>query len=347
LSQVIAAVLGRGWMYYVTIGSLLAVLCLSANTSFVDFPRLCRLLALDGFLPRAFSALGRRLVYSVGVVFLAVAAMALLILFHGVTDRLIPLFAVGAFMAFSLSQAGMVMHWRRQTRNPKTDRSATMGLHLRLWINGIGALATIIALFIILAAKFVEGAWLTLLAIGGLLLLFRLIHHHYAKVARDTRAAGPLELMNNPPPVVLLPTKNWDRLTGKALRFGLWLSNDVIAVHLSNLSGEEAREEDSRLHEAWRKNVEQPAREHGVPVPRLVMAQAPYRSLVRPLLKAIDRLKAEYPHRAIAVLLPEMVEKRWWQWLLHDRKAARLRAALLERGDHHVIVVEVPWFVED
>lgn len=159
LSQLIMAVSGRGWFYYLTIAAILAVLCLSANTSFVDFPRLCRLLARDGFLPRAFAMPGRRLVYSAGILFLAGAAALLLIVFDGITDRLIPLFAIGAFLAFTLSQAGMAVHWWR------ARAKEGIAAYLRLIINGGGAVATLVALGVILIAKFMEGAWITVAVI--------------------------------------------------------------------------------------------------------------------------------------------------------------------------------------
>ena len=339
LSQLIGAVAGRGWAYYVTIGSVLAVLCLSANTSFVGFPRLCRMIATDGYLPRAFTIVGRRLVYSVGVLVLAAAAGLLLIVFRGITDRLIPLFAVGAFLAFTLSQAGMVAHWRRQD-----ERSRSM---TRICVNGAGAIATAVALAIIVAAKFVEGAWIVVVLIPCVLGLFKLIHRHYARVAERTTAGAPLDLNHNQPPVVLVPTRGWDQLTGKALRFAMWLSTDVIAVHLSNLSGEEAEEADRRVRDEWRTQVEGPARQHGVSPPKLEVVQAPYRSFLNPLLEEIDQLKSRYAGRQIAVVLPELIETRWWQLLLHRRKPAKLRSALLKRGDHHVIVVDVPWYVDE
>ena len=174
---------GRGWFYYVTIGSVLAVLCLSANTSFVGFPRLCRQVAHDGFLPKAFALPGRRLVYTAGILFLAGGAGLLLVAFGGITDRLIPLFAVGAFLSFTLSQAGMAMHWRRQGSG-HADRA-------RLWINGVGALATGAALAIILAAKFVEGAWLTIIVIPATLVLLRVVHRYYANLDRQLLSGKP------------------------------------------------------------------------------------------------------------------------------------------------------------
>ena len=232
----------------------------------------------------------------------------------------------------------MVVHWRKTTSG---------GARLRLFVNGIGAIATGVALMIILAAKFIEGAWITVLAIPMLLTLFKLVNRHYVRLADQTTAHEPLDLMNNQPPVVLVPTKGWDRLTGKALRFAMWLSTDVVAVHLSNLSGEEAAEEEERVRRDWTADVEAPAQQHGVPVPALRVVQTPYRSFRRPLLKEIDRLKAQYAGGLIAVVIPEVIETRWWHLLLHRRKPARLRAALLKRGDHRVVVVNVPWYVED
>ena len=189
LSQLTAAVVGRGAFYYVTIGSLLAVLALSANTSFVDFPRLCRLIARDGFLPTAFAPVGRRLVYSLGILVLAASSGLLLVVFGGITDRLIPLFAVGAFLAFTLSQAGMVVHWWRE----KGERGVrSVGRHLL--VNGLGAATTAAALLVIVAAKFAEGAWITLLAIPSLILLFKRIRRYYDRVDREMREPRPLEL---------------------------------------------------------------------------------------------------------------------------------------------------------
>jgi amino acid transporter len=346
LSQLIGAVVGRGWFYYFAIGSVLSTLCLSANSSFVGFPRLCRMIAQHDFLPRAFTVAGRRLVYSSGILFLAGGAALLLLAFRGLTDRLIPLFAVGAFLAFTLSQAGMVIHWRKQLRTTG-DHSATRASRVHLWVNGVGAVATGVALAIILAAKFIEGAWITVLAVPLLLAVFKLINRHYVKLARQTEARQPLDLTHNQPPVVLVPTKGWDRLTGKALRFAMWLSTDVVAVHLGNLSGEEAAEEEQRVRREWAQDVEAPAKHHGVPPPQLSIVQTPYRSFRRPLLKEIDRLKIKYPGRLIAVVIPEVIETRWWHLFLHRRRPARLRSALLKRGDHRVVVINVPWYLEE
>jgi amino acid transporter len=346
-SQLTSAIMGRGAVYYITIGSVLASLCLSANTSFVDFPRLCRLVAQDDFLPRGFAVMGRRLVYSIGILFLAVCAASLLIAFRGITDRLIPLFAVGAFLAFTLSQMGMVVHWHKQIAN-QGDGAATnkRGLRVRLWINGIGGVATGFALAIILLAKFAEGAWITVLAIPSLVLLFTAVNRHYARIRQQVQTSAALDLDHNQPPVVLVMTKGWNRITKKALRFAMWLSGDVIAVHLSNLSGDEIKDQEDQIRRDWKKDVEEPARRHNIPVPKLVLIACPYREFVGPMVKQINKAKSEFPGRLIAVVIPKMVEKHWWNLILHQRLAAQMRAALLDQSDHEVVLVEIPWYVD-
>jgi amino acid transporter len=348
LSQLVGAVVGRGWFYYLTMASILAVLCLSANTSFVDFPRLCRLIAKDNFLPQAFAAIDRRLIFAVGVLFLATCSGLLLAAFGGITDRLIPLYAVGAFLAFTLSQSGMVMHWRKQARtssssDPKAPRAH---MHFKLWINGLGAVATATALTIILAAKFIEGAWITVLAIPMMLIIFRLVHRHYVSVEKQLECVDPLQITHNDPPVVLVPVSGWNQLIAKSLRFGMLLSADVIAVHLSNLEGDAGSEEESNIRKKWAVKVEDPARAAGVTPPALEFKRTPYREFVTPLLEVIDEIKSRHPHRLIAVIIPEIVEKHWWYSLLHTRRASQLRSALRARQDVSVIVIDLPWFVK-
>src|SRR6267378_215502 len=187
LSQLTAAVVGRGGFYFVAMGSVLAVLCLSANTSFAGFPRLCRQVARDEYLPRAFAIPGRRLVNSFGIVWLALTAGALLTAFGGITDRLIPLFAVGAFLSFTLSQAGMAVHWSRQ---PADEQGQRLGHRLRLAINATGAVATGISLAVILMAKFVDGAWITVLTIPCVLALLRLTKGYYTQIDRQLMEEG-------------------------------------------------------------------------------------------------------------------------------------------------------------
>ncbi|MGD0141089.1 MAG: APC family permease [Tepidisphaeraceae bacterium] len=363
LSQLVRAVVGKGWFYYTTMGSVLAVLCLSANTSFVDFPRLCRLIAKDDFLPRIFAAVDRRLVYAVGVLFLATASGLLLAAFRGITDRLIPLYAVGAFLAFTLSQSGMVMHWYKRMREsskpePKCSEGSSNGdqgqskrgrasLHLKLWVNGLGAVATATALSVILAAKFIEGAWITVLAIPTMLTMFQLVHRHYLSVEKQIESADPMDVTHEEPPVVLVPIHCWDRLVAKAVRFGMLLSADIIAVHLSNLEGDAAEDEASQMRQLWAERVEGPTRGAGVLSPTLEMVRTPYREFITPLLQHIDVIKGRYPRRLVVVIVPEIVEKRWWYALLHSRRASRLRSALRARRDVRVIVIDLPWFIKD
>jgi len=355
LSQLTEAVVGRGWFYYLTIGAVLTVLCLSANTSFVDFPRLCGLIAKDSFLPRAFASMGRRLVYSMGILCLAGSAGLLLAGFGGITDRLIPLYAVGAFLAFTLSQLGMVVHWQKQrlaaaSASPNQGTPARGGntlLNVRLGVNAIGAAATASALVIILAAKFIEGAWITILAIPLMITLFWMIHHRYQVVERQVGECGPLDLRPTQPPVVVVPTRGWNRLTAKALRFAIHISADVIAVHLSNLEGDAARDEAANIRRQWESNVETPARAAAMAPPQLAIVQTPYREFVEPIMGQIDRIKREHPDQLIVVIVGEIIEPHWWQALLHSRRAARLRAALQKRGDARVVVIELPWFMMD
>jgi amino acid transporter len=342
LSQIVSAVMGRGPFYYVAMGSLLCVLALSANTSFVGFPRLCRLIASDNYLPHAFSIVGRRLVYSVGIIFLTCTAGLLLIVFGGITDRLIPLFAVGAFGAFTLSQAGMVVHWlraRRKTAHP------TSGDTLRLAINAIGATATGVALMVILVAKFTEGAWITLLAIPALLVLFKRVKRQYVRTARQIRTKEPLELDLPGPPVIVVPTEGWNRLTEKSIDLAVRLSPDVTAVHLSALNGDDPKDE--KLRQQWKEEVEEPARRIGVCPPKLEIVHTPYRKFIDPLLEQVERVKRDHPRRQIAVMVPEVVKRHWWQFLLHQYRAERLRSALLKRGDRKLVLINVPWYLED
>jgi hypothetical protein len=338
LSQLVAAVAGRGAFYDVAVGSVLCVLCLSANSSFAGFPRLCRLVAQDGFLPRPFAAAGRRLVFSVGIWYLAGTAGALLIAFHGITDRLIPLFAVGAFLTFTLSQSGMVAHWRRQPRLRPRDRGS-------LAINALGAGATGLATLVIIAAKFVDGAWITVLLIPCVILLLKTIRRYYDRVATQLREEGALDLRRAPPPIVFIATKGWNRLTDRALHLALNWSPDVYAVHMTALEGPDSDDQAS-LRRQWAKDVERPAKAAGLRPPKLMCLPTPYRRPHVPLLKLIDETQARHPDRTIAVIVPEVVKQHWWQYLLHNQRAWRLRRALLCYGGDRLVVTSVPWYLD-
>jgi amino acid transporter len=333
LSQLTAAVVGRGVFYYITIASVLAVLALSANTGFADFPRLCRVIAQDGFLPSAFAHRGRRLVYSHGILVLAGLSGALLVLFRGITDSLIPLFAVGAFLAFTLSQAGMVEHWRR-LGGPGAGRSMA--------INGLGAICTAVTLIVVLVSKFAEGAWVTVLLIPILLLLFVGVRAHYRTVAREVSCDTPLDAGHLEPPIALLPIRGWSAITRKALRMAMKISPDVYALHIA---GDEHAVLD--LEDTWSQRVRQPAMAAGVEAPRLIVIFSPFRQLYGPLMQAVTDLQKAHPGRDIAVIVPELVSTRWYHYLLHNQTAAVIKAYLLFSGLRRVIVVNVPWYLTE
>jgi amino acid transporter len=332
LSQLVAAVAGRGVIYYVTLASILTVLALSANTSFAGFPRLCRIVSEDGFLPRSFGTVGRRLVYSNGILVLAVLSGVLLILFRGITDRLIPLFAVGAFSAFTLSQAGMVVHWRRAGgRHSKVAMA----------INGLGAVATGVALAVILVAKFVEGAWMTVVLVPVILALFAGVKRHYRRVLRQIACLRPLDFSGLEAPIVVVPIDTWNMLSAKALRFGLRISNDVRAVHVGV---SEAKRQ--ALQEQWDLDVEQPARRDGRQAPRLIVLPSPYRQYFLPLIDFVRQLEKDNPASEIAVIIPELVQRRWYEAFLHNHRAEVLKARLLLEDIERVALVNIPWYLK-
>ena len=346
LSQLSAAVLGRGPLYFVAMSSVLAVLCLSANTSFAGFPRLCRQVARDEYLPRAFAISGRRLVNSVGILWLAGTAAILLVVFDGITDRLIPLFAVGAFLSFTLSQAGMAVHWSRQlSRN--SEGGGRLGHRARLGINATGALATGASLAVILVAKFVEGAWITVLTIPFVLALLKLTKRYYTQIDRQLIDEGPIALDDLTPPIVIVPIRDWNRLAERAVRYALRLSSEVIAVHLTRLEGPDGEEDAERLRRRWEHEVERPARAAGLKPPRLMQTPSPYRSIVAPLLKFVLQIRKASPNRAITVVIPALVEAHWWDHLMHTRRAHRLRQTLMRHGGPQLAVVLVPWTLEE
>jgi hypothetical protein len=322
-------------------GSLLCVLCLSANTSMVDFPRLCRAVAADGFLPKPFAVAGRRLVFSVGILYLTAAAGALLVLFGGITDHLIPLFAIGAFLTFTISQTSMVWHWRRELR-----RGAARGVRLKLWLNGLGAAATATALAIIVIGKFAEGAWITVVALPLVIALLVVIRRYYAKVEASLQDPTPIDLHGLAPPIVVVPIEEWNQIADRALRFALTVSPDVVGLHLAGLAGPQEGDNEE-LHSRWRRNVVEPALRAGLPAPRLVIRPAQYRAIHEPVLRLARDLELEHPDRNIAVLIPELIKEHWFQRLLHTHRARRLRRALLRFGGTRLTVVNVPGYLED
>jgi amino acid transporter len=330
ISMLVAAILGKGIFYYVTIGSILLVLALSANTAFADFPRLCRIIALDRYLPNTFSLRGRRLVYSEGIYVLAGLAGALLILFGGVTDRLIPLFAVGAFLAFTLSQAGMVFHWRRQG-GPGSVQS--------MFVNGLGAFVTAITVVVVLVAKFAEGAWITVMLIPLLLLGMVMVRRHYDHVVEAIASPSPLVLKDFRPALVVVPIQRWSIVAKKAVSFALTISPEVIGLQIGC-------EDTDDLKADWASYVEQPVMEIGLAVPKLVVLSSPYRFVLMPIVDYVLELHQKDPTRQIAVVIPELVERHWYYYLLHNQRAAALKALLYVKGNQQIAVVNVPWYLD-
>jgi amino acid transporter len=330
LSQLTAAVAGKGAFYYLTIGSILLVLAFSANTAFADFPRLCRAVAQDGYLPYSFASRGRRLVYSQGIYVLSFLTAFLLILFGGVTDRLIPLFAVGAFLAFTLSQAGMVAHWGK-IRGPRSASSMA--------VNAVGAMATATTVIVVTVAKFAEGAWVTTLLIPAIMILMVSIRRHYNREQVEIANAPPLDLSALKQPLVVVPILEWDKITRKGLAFALNLSADIRGLHVDRGEGSE------RLREDWNRFVEEPTKKAGLAVPKLIVLKSPYRFIINPIVDYVLELEQKNPDREIAVLVPELVEERWYYYLLHNQRAAWLKALLLLRGNQRIIVIDVPWYL--
>jgi amino acid transporter len=330
LSQLTAAVAGRNVFYFITIGSVLLVLSFSANTAFADFPRLCRLIAQDGYLPVPLAERGRRLVYTWGIITLAVVCGLLLIFFGGVTDRLIPLFAVGAFLAFTLSQAGMVAHWRRKG-----------GARIHILLNGLGALATAATVVIVTITKFVAGAWITTLLIPLIMLMMFSIRRHYERLQQQIAAAAPLSVSKRRSPIVVMPVMNWTRVSRAGLQFALQICTEIYVVHVSTGDG------DKEFLGNWRKVVEGPLQQAGIPQPHVKVLKSPYRFVIAPIVDYILELEKKYPDRQIAVIIPELVEKHWYHNFLHNRRATWLKAALLMKGNRRIVVIDVPWYLDD
>ena len=330
LSQLLAAITGKGGFYWASIISILVVLSLSANTAFADFPRLSRAIALNGFLPYALTLRGRRLVFGEGVYALAILTAILLAIFRGVTDRLIPLYAVGAFMAFTLSQAGMVMHWKRL---------GGPGARKNMFLNGLGAIATAITVAVVLVAKFTEGAWITLVLIPAMILMMRSIKLHYGRVEKETQTDAPVNTQDLCAPIVLLPVDRWSVVSEKALRFAWGLSNQIRVLHV------ECGEETESLCRNWNRLVEAPAKEANLPVPELVLLKSPFRFVVKPIVEYALNLERENSEKHVAVILPELVERRWYYLFLHNNRSSALKALLSLQRSQRISVINVPWYL--
>ncbi|HZP36190.1 MAG TPA: APC family permease [Methylomirabilota bacterium] len=317
VSQLARLIFGGGLLYYEIQVVTMLILVFAANTAFADFPRLAYFLARDGFIPRQFSTRGDRLVFSNGILILGGLAALLILLFGGATHALIPLYAVGVFVSFTLSQASMVRRWLSR-REP--------GWWWRWVLNAVGAGTTGLVMLVIAATKFSHGAWMVVLLIPLLVALFLMIHRHYADVARQLS----LDNYEGPPPIqhsVLVLVGDLHRGVVAALRYAQTLSASAKAVYVE-LDPERTR----KLEEKWGK--------FGLGVP-LVVLTSPYRSLLTPFLDYVDHLLAVGENHVVTIVIPEFVPARWWQHLLHNQTALLIKGALLFRKG--VVVVDVPF----
>jgi amino acid transporter len=318
-----------GFLFPIFQIAVLGILLLSAETSYSGFPRLASLLARDRFLPHQFAFRGDRLSFSVGIIVLAFLASLLLVIFNGNTNALINLFAVGVFISFTLSQSGMVLHWWRLRRQQKNWRRSII-------INGVGALTTALVAIIISVAKFIEGAWIVVLLIPILVLLFRATYSHYIHYERERTTDIPL----HPQDIqhrLIVPIDRLDRASLQSLSYARSISPHVTAVHVA-LDEEEARKiQQDWSH--WQKILPEEETTH------LLVIESPYRSLLPPLLAYIDTIHQRHPKDTLTVILPEFVVAHWWEYALHNHTALRLKAALLFRPG--IVVINVPEHLRD
>lgn len=318
VSQIAEKIFSRNWFYFVIQGATMAILILAANTSFADFPRLSYFLARDRFMPRQFANIGDKLVFSNGIVVLAVLASTLVIAFGGVVSKLIPLYAVGVFLSFTLSQYGMVVHTRRLKKNG-------------WWISLLGGTMTAIVTLVLAITKFAQGACIVVLLIPIMVIIFLRINQHYRQLADQLRL--PEEATTELPEIknsviVIVPGIHKGILP--ALQYAKSLSPDCRAVYI------EAEAEGTPLiEERWEKWGQ------GIP---LVVLESPYRSIVQPLLKYLDEVKEEKARHIVTVIIPEFVPAKWWHGLLHNQMGIRLKIALLFRRD--VILTNIRYYLE-
>jgi hypothetical protein len=317
VSQLGRAVFGRGPIYYLVQAATTLILVLAANTAYADFPRLASIVSRDGFLPRQFMNQGDRLAFSNGILVLSAFAALLIFAFRGDTQSLLPLYMIGVFISFTLSQTGMVIHWR-QTREPGWKTSAL--------INGFGAVVTGVVLIIVAVTKTFEGAWIVLLLIPVIVMLFKATFRHYQHVSSELTLKGyqPQSRLHN---TVLIPIGGLQRAVVEALRYAETLSDDVRAIYVdvNPLQTEQLRKDWT----AWGGRVQ------------LVVLPSPFRSLMEPLLEYIEQAAEEQSSDYVTVILPEFVPARWWQHLLHNQTSLLIKGALLFRPN--IVVTSVPF----
>ena len=323
VSKIARRVFGEGPPYFVLQAATTLILLLAANTAYADFPRLSSILARDRFLPRQFANQGDRLVFSNGILILSGFAILLLVVFDGDTHTLLPLYAIGVFISFTLSQSGMVRRWLRVREE---------GWRWRMCVNGLGAVVTAVVLLTLTFTKFVEGAWIIVLVVPLLVSMFFLIHRHYDEVAEELSLSG----FEGPPVLqhtILIPIGDLHRGVVRALQYARTLAAPGVAVRAVYVETDPART--ARLEEKWGQ--------WGLGVP-LVVLTSPYRSLLRPLLEYIDTIQARGGEQMITVVVPEFLPRKWWQHILHNQTALVIKAALLFR--RNTVVADVPYLLK-
>jgi amino acid transporter len=322
VSKIARRVWGNGVPYYLVQASTLLILVLAANTSYADFPRLSSILARDRFVPRQFANQGDRLVFSNGILILSGFAILLIVLFQGDTHALLPLYAVGVFMSFTLSQSGMVRRWLRLREK---------GWQWRVWINGVGAVVTAVVLLTLAVTKFVEGAWIVVVVIPVLVATFVVMHRHYEEVARELSLEG-LEAPPKFQHTVLVLIGDVHRGVVRAVQYARTLAPTAV-VRAVYVETDPART--ARLEERWGK--------WGLGVP-LVVLTSPYRSLLRPLLDYLDQIQSRGDDQMLTIVLPEFLPRHWWQHILHNQTALLVKGALLFRKN--TVVADVPYLLK-
>lgn len=321
ISQVARAALGTSVLYYIFQIATMGILVIAANTAFADFPRLSSILARDNFMPHQFLYRGDRLAFSIGIIALGSIAALLVILFAGEVDSLIHLYAVGVFLAFTLSNSGMVMRWRK-LRTPHWHTSAI--------INGIGATLSALTLLIIATTKFALGAWISIVLIPMIALSFHIIHTHYTRVAEQLRI-----LPDQLPPqrieqLVIVPIDDVNYASLRAMAFARTICSDVIVLHIA-------------LDTAHGEKVRQKMQTYA-PDLKLIVVDSPLRAFVRPLVSYVDAVHSQYPDAFVTIVLPEFITAHWWEQFLHNRTAARLQREFEKHPN--VAVVLVPYLLE-
>ena len=325
LSALARRLLGSGPAYLIIQATTMLILAVAANTSFAGFPRLAAILAADGFLPRQLTSVGDRLVFAKGIILLAVGTGLLIIVFGGNTHALVPLFAVGVFLAYTLSQLGMVVHWLRERGS---------GWRMKSIVNGVGAFATATTLFVVGANKFLDGAWITVLLIPILLIGFLKVHRYYQDLAHQLSQQKLPQLLVRPSPAlrVVVPVSRINRAMIEAVAFARSVSKDVTAVYVEFEQGA-----GQTMSKEWKL--------YWPDVP-LVVLYSPYRSIVGPFLDFLDESDRKYNDgQSAVVVLPEVVPARWWQGLLHNHTARLIRDALLYHRRHsgyERVIIDVP-----